>query len=201
MASALLSILGVFGLSMVVSLVVTNAGDFPMTLYQVLSIIGPIIGVFIGFYLRGRADRVKQIRAIESHLAALEVEVYRCGELAATYFEQGINAPLYRLPTSHYESSMLILKNAGIVTKDDAQALQHFYSQADQVNRGLDNVDDFKRGRLPDNEAGINSDRELRRLKLKAREMQAAGAGSPDSEWYEDATLAVDRLKAAWRKL
>jgi hypothetical protein len=189
-------------ISMVMTLTIAVDWRLFMSFYEALVVIGPIAAVFFAYHLGAKKESEREHRMIRSHFDALGMEIHRCADLAAIYLEQGIRAPLYRLPTSAYEQSMPVLKNTGIVSGGDAQSIQQFYLQAEQVNRGLDNVDDFVRGKVNENmQAHITLDDELARLRLKCEEMRAARAGNPKGDFYVHTETALHNIFKAWKKL
>ena len=110
-----------------------------------LELLTSAVLVLFGFALRGWAESRREDRLIRSHIDALGMEVRRCGALAATYLHDGVDAPLYRLPNEAYRIALPSLLSMGLLTDDQTDTLQRFYLQVEQVNRGLENVDDFLR--------------------------------------------------------
>ena len=202
LGSPLLAILLVLLVSMAITLIAAVEWRAVMSVYEALVIVGPIVAVFVAYYLGGRKEAAREHRMIRSHFDSLGMEIHRCAELAAIYLEQNVQAPLYRLPASAYQMAMPVLKNAGIVSGGDAQTIQQFYLQVEQVNRGLDNVDDFVRGRVDENQgAVITLNNELERLRAKCEEMRAARAGNPKGEFYSDTEPALTNILKAWKQL
>lgn len=165
----------------------------------ILQLLTAIFLIWVGFALRGWAESRKEDRSIRSHFDALGMEIRRCGQLAATYLDDQIDSPLYRLPCDAYRRALPVLFGAGLVTGDRADTLQKFYLQAEQVNRGLDNVENFLHGKIPDNvDQRITSRDEIGRLQLKAGEMRAQGHGEAASELYRQVVSAFEAIFYAW---
>ena len=70
--------------------------------------------------------------------AGLKAEIEFGGGLAATYFSDNVQAPLYRLPTMSYENALPILLADGAASESDVSALMTFYSEVQTLNRGLE---------------------------------------------------------------
>lgn len=102
-----------------------------------LQLLASLFLVWFGFALRGWADRQREDRSLLSHVDAMGMEIRYCGQLAATYLNEGIKAPLYRLPSEAYRAAMPELRRAQLVMGGEAHTLQRFYLQVEQVNRGL----------------------------------------------------------------
>lgn len=67
--------------------------------------------------------------------------------------------------------------------------------QVDQIHRGLDNVDDFLRGKTQDQPAaGITLQKEKERFLLKAEELRAASAEVPASALYKESVAAFEEV-------
>ena len=157
--------------------------------------------IWVGFALRGWAEFRREDRSIRSHIDALGMEVRRCGQLAAKYLHDDITAPLYRLPNDAYRIALPSLLGMGMPIGDQVDTLQHFYLQVEQVNRGLDNVDDFLRGKTPEIDGqGITLEDEKKRLNKKARDLRAQGHGEDASDLYKEAVAAHKAIVSRWLK-
>lgn len=175
---------------------------------QEASIVGLIAGVFgtlsgvaIGHWLSNRANKQKRAITIKSYLDSLSTEIRYCGELAATYIHQPINAPLYRLPSEAYHRSVPVLLSEGIVSGSEWSDLQKFYLQVDQVNRGLDNVDAHYRSRVNSSSGGaISIQQEINRLQAKCNEMKMPAHGTPAGALYEASSRAALSVFNRWNR-
>lgn len=113
----------------------------------------------------------------------LLVEIEVCASSAKTFCEAQIAAPLYRLPTSGFETGLRELLGAGALTEADARALIEFYAQADTLNRGLDQAAQFG---APGQPPGKTSQRVHRRNLMKAQHLRM-----PNGDLYLKAAVAV----------
>jgi hypothetical protein len=164
-----------------------------------LTFVSSVFLVWFGFALRGWADSRREDRSIRSHIDALGMEIRYCGELAAEYLHQRIQAPLYRLPNEAYRVVLPRLLREGLIGGAQARALQRFYLQVEQVNRGLDNVDDFLRGRTAEQAGqGITLQGETDRLQLKAQGLRGVGHGEDASDLYKKAFAAFKTIVGNW---
>ena len=119
-----------------------NAG--PMSLSDLLVVLATLVsafgGAWLGHWLAHRAE-LKRDRVRDQSLArSLLVEVEHNASLAGIYLTQNIIAPAYRMRREVFDSAFPILV-AGQLDADDVGALIGFYSQVEQVNWGLDEVD------------------------------------------------------------
>ena len=166
-----------------------------------LELLASALLVWFGFALRGWAESRREDRLIRSHIDALGMEVYLCGQLAATYLHDGIEAPLYRLPNNAYRIALPSLFRMGLLIGDQTDTLQRFYLQVEQVNRGLDNVDDFLRGKTPEKDGqAITLEVEKNRLNGKVQDLRAHGHGEDASDLYKEAVAACHAMASQWLK-
>src|SRR5262249_16349410 len=102
----------------------------------------------------------------------------------------GIKSPLYRFPMTVFNTVYPQLINKAL-TETDILAITTFYSQVDQMNRGLDAVD-----RLRHDPQGQMT-REVERLLMKASEMQHPEEGTRPPggkyDFYAGAMATIDR--------
>jgi hypothetical protein len=158
-----------------------------------------------GYLLAKWGERAHADRSVRAHIDALGMEIRYCGKLAAEYASASVAAPLYRLPDTFYQLAVPELLREGLLDGADTDALQRFYGQAAQVNRGLDIVDDL----LREEENELTSSpvqTQLSRLHLKVNDMRAEGQGVPRSQMYSDVVssqLAIFtrwQNRSAWRR-
>lgn len=97
-----------------------------------------IILVLLGFALAWVPQWFDRRRRIVAHWAALRAEAMLCVERAHTYLKDNVMAPLYRLPTTAFEKAFPVLIVEGEMTEDQLLTLTRFFSQAQDINRGLD---------------------------------------------------------------
>jgi hypothetical protein len=79
-------------------------------------------------------------RRLKTHWCALRAEMEQCRDKAETLLRDNVMAPLYRLPIACYQISFPILLSDGALDEQDALTLGRFFSQVQDINRGLDNA-------------------------------------------------------------
>lgn len=155
-------------------------------------IVGALLGALATHLLHRRHER-DQAKAVKTlHLAALTAEIDFNARLAATYVDENIAAPLYRFPTTVYSTVYAQLLSE-VLAAEDVAALTAFYSQCEQMNRGLDAIEQY----IADKAGRDAIGREHQRLIGKASEMRhadpAARTARPGSQFYTHARDAVQR--------
>ena len=103
-------------------------------------IIAVVVGAILGIVITKAWDWWIQKRLIHAHRNALAREIEICREHSQTYQQDGIQAPLYRLPTQFYTSSLPALIANRALHNDEVDALIRFYNQAETMNRGLEQI-------------------------------------------------------------
>lgn len=148
-----------------------------------LVIFGVIMGLVPGWYTRRRRLR--------THWSALRAEMDLCKEKAEILFGKPYLAPLYRLPLLAFQASLPILLADGALSEDESKVLSRFFSQVQDINRGLDNAGEMYKG---DNPRLMD---EYKRNKLKAEALVHADGES----MYDAARKIVDhKLTGRWWK-
>jgi len=159
-----------------------------------------VLLICFGFALSNWGIRRREDQSLRSHIDVLGAEIRYCGFLAATYLHENVRAPLYRLPVEAYREALPALLRGGVLRGDDANTLQRFYLQVDQVNRGLDNVDDFVRGRIASVQGQmIMLEDDERRLKAKAEELRGPHFGESSADLYREAVVAFENIVWHWQ--
>ena len=101
-----------------------------------------LAGVVIGASIaQGAAWWQKRKRHL-AYWSAMSAEIDLCREDAAVYVRDRVIAPLYRLSTTAYENGFPALVGDGAVSGDEAKAVLGFYALVQQINRGLEQVND-----------------------------------------------------------
>lgn len=110
---------------------------------ELIGLIGPLLGVVLGFGLGWVSDRFTQRRRRKAHWAALRAEIDYCNRTATTYVERQVKvkSPLYRLPTMAYTKSFPALLADGVLNKKETSVLIEFFTQVETLNRGLDQAE------------------------------------------------------------
>lgn len=167
-----------------------HPSDIALTASDWMTLAGTLAAAFAGAWfghsLAQKADRKRERANEQALLAALQAEVDYCAQQAATYIEQNIMAPAYRLPRKVYDVAFPILVGS-VFDANDVTALIGFYSQVDQVNWGLGEVDRMVKDV---GAGGIWASKEYERVREKAKEMMA-----PASRFYTPASEAIFRRK------
>jgi len=118
----------------------------------------------------------------------------QCKDKAETLLRDNVQAPLYRLPLICYQVSFPILLSDGALEEQDAFTLGRFYSQVQDINRGLDNAAEmYKAGDL------VKVNVEYRRNCLKATALFQSEGETP--ALYPAAKKIVDaKILLPWYK-
>lgn len=154
-----------------------------------------LVGASGGYYLRVSRDKWQAAKVRALHFAALRAEIQYCGKLAGTFVETGIASPLYRFPQTVYEVVYPNLVSEGL-SNADVTAFTGFYSQVEQMNRGLDAIDRLRTTVAGDPLENALFICEYGRLREKAKQMRHPTHSSEkpsDSEFYQSAIAAIDR--------
>ncbi len=151
-----------------------------------------IVGVLLAFFLEWLVAR----RRRRGHFLALRAEMEYCHNLAKTYIDDMVAAPLYRLPTIAYANSFPALL-AVAALKNDAKILIAFFNEVETLNRGLDQAEG---ARLITDSA--ERDAKLRdefgRNRLKAERIASPESMSPT---YYDHAKSVINSHLRWCRL
>lgn len=126
------------------------------------------VGVIVGFLLNELRSFLLRRRKHSAYWTALYTEIEYARGRAQMYLDDNIMAPLYRLPTSAFETCYPELLADGVLTEANTTALMAFFSEVETFNRGLDRVG------ATDDEKAI--EREYSRNRLKAQQLISTGA-------------------------
>jgi hypothetical protein len=154
-----------------------------------IAVVSGLIGAIGALVLKHLYDKWQSYQTRRRRFGALKAEIDYCARLARTYGTD-VAVPLYRFPSSVFETVYPHLIG-DVLSGTDVQALIGFYSQAEQMNRGLDAAEGY---RAANN--GTRMDEEVHRLRLKAAEMQHPEDISErgrDLDFYAGAIAAVNR--------
>ena len=151
-----------------------------------------LLGVVLGFFLAFFPPWYDRKRQLKGHFCALRAELELCEEKAKIFLEDEIASPLYRMPLRVYEVAVPILLTENALTEAETMSIARFYSQAEDINRGLDNAAAMLAQR---DEEGRN--REVGRLILKAKTMVESVEGK--EPLYKAAKEVVDtKISLHW---
>ncbi len=151
-----------------------------------------VLGVVLGFFLAFVPPWYDRKRRLKGHFCALRAELKLCEEKAKIFLEDKIGSPLYRMPLKVYEVAVPILLTENALTEAETMSVARFYSQAEDINRGLDNAAAMLAQR---DEEGLT--REVGRLIKKAKTMVELVEG--EEPLYKAAKAVVDlKISQHW---
>jgi len=122
--------------------------------------------VLLGFFMAMLALWFDRKRRLKGHFYALRAELMLCEEKAKIFLKDEIASPLYRMPLRVYEVAVPILLTENALSESETISLARFYSQAEDINRGLNNAATMLSQR---DDEGLK--REVGRLIAKAKTM------------------------------
>jgi hypothetical protein len=105
-----------------------------------------LLGALLVFVLGLWVRRCERDRRVRGHWRTLSVEVKMCRDRATSYLQDNIAAPVYRLPTICFESSIPSLLSDNAISEDAAMALLTFYAEVQAMNRGLEHANSAFQG-------------------------------------------------------
>ncbi len=151
-----------------------------------------VLGVALGFFLAFVPPWYDRKRRLKGHFYALRAELDLCKEKATIFLKDKIGSPLYRMPLCVYEVAVPILLAENALTEAETMSVARFYSQTEDINRGLDNAAAMLAQR---DEDGLNC--EVGRLILKAKTMVESVEGK--EPLYKAAKAVVDlKISQHW---
>jgi hypothetical protein len=145
-----------------------------------------LVGVLLGFVLSEGKEMLLRRRRRRAHWGALRAELDFCGRLAETDIQDGVIAPLYRLPTVAYSQSFPALLSDGALDETEVQSLMQFFSEVETLNRGLDLA---QTARENNNEHALHA--EFERNQLRATRLLRSTAAAAQN-YYQSARAVVD---------
>ena len=144
-------------------------------------IIGVVIGVLLGLIPSWLARR----RRSNAHGGALRAEISQCRQHADTFLKDKKMAPLYRLPVMAFQASLPALLADGALQEAEVATLSAFYSQVQDLNRGLGFASDMA---IQNDATGLK--REYDRNLIKAKKLVSSNGGQPTL--YDNARAVLD---------
>lgn len=150
--------------------------------------------VFLGMLVSLLPPWFIRKRRLKTHWRALRAEIILCSEKATTIFksEPLVMAPLYRLQLMTYQISYPILLADGVVSESEVRILGRFFSQAQDINRGLDNATEMNQSDKPS-----KLEQEFNRNCLKAKGLVEAQGQEPSL--FSQALAIVDlKINQSW---
>ena len=150
--------------------------------------------ILLGFVLAQLPQWIDRRRRLRTHWSAVRAELKLCREKAETFLQDAVRSPLYRLPLLAYETSFPVLLAEGALSEADALTMGRFFSQVQDINRGLDNTTALLN---VGDESG--QCREYNRNILKAKKLVESSDGDPSL--YALARNIVDaKIAQSWWK-
>ena len=137
-----------------------------------------IIGVLLGFFLLLAKERSARWKKHTAFWQAINAELKYSGDLAEVFLTDPVQAPLYRLPKSAFETCYPQLLADGGISAAESRALMTFFNEVETLNRGLDLATD--RSGDP-----VKLHVEHERNRKKAERLE------PDGPLYKEAAAAI----------
>ncbi len=146
-------------------------GTDPLTVAYV-SAVAALAGATLGFAGPQLIASWQKRKRHFAYWSAMSAEADLCQSFAKQYLIARVESPLYRLPTIAYEKGFPALLGDGAITAFEAAGVLLFYTQVEQINRGLDRADATLYG---DARADIRHRAEVSRLEQVASTLAASG--------------------------
>ena len=162
--------------------------------YQTKEVIGAVTGAVVAFFLVVSYDWLRARRRRRAHFAALRAEMDYCRGLAEIYLRDRVAAPLYRLPTVAYASSLPALLSEAALSEPDARSLLSFFNEVETLNRGLEQAEGARLITDPTERDAKLAD-EFSRNMLKAQKLVPVDSLSPS---YYDRAKSVIESRLRW---
>lgn len=99
--------------------------------------------LFVGFLLGVIPAIVRHGFAMVGYCKAIREVLNSIRRDAETYLKDGYQAPLYRVAADYYRDTLAALMHEGGLNSEEFQALLDFGSQAEQMNRGLEQIQGY----------------------------------------------------------
>ncbi len=133
---------------------------------ETIRAITALAGVSVGFILARAGLWFDRRHRTRTHKGALLAEIDLCEADAKTYITDPVASPLYRLPTSAFETAFSSLLVDGALSRGQVKDLELYFGLVQQINRGLEYAHD---ARVRDDQKGLAE--EVNRLLVKCRRL------------------------------
>jgi hypothetical protein len=153
-----------------------------ITLFGML--LATFLGAWLGLLAARRQDEKREARRYVALRAALLAEAEACIVRTNSYLAENYVAAAIRLPARVYEAAFGQLVATGAMPPQDVKAVLDFYSQVQQVNGLLDQIQRHVQahgGITPDGNVMRERNRLITSLLAKLREMNEPGTRFYDS--------------------
>lgn len=149
---------------------------------------GNLLPVVVGFLLGLIPGIVRHGFVMVGHCRAIDDIIEEIRSDAEAYLENPYDSPLYRTAANYFNQSFEALMFSGGLRPDEVNVLLRYGNQAEQFNRGLDQVHQIS----VDDPESARAKAEANRLRLKARQLIP---GQSEGTRYDAASETIDRLK------
>ena len=153
-----------------------------------MTIIGMLVATFLGAWLgvltTRKQDQKREAKLHEALRGALLAEAEACIARTNSYLAENYIAAAIRLPVRVYDAAFGQLVATGAMPAHDVKAILDFYSQVQQVNGLLDQIQRHVQahgGITPDGNVMRERNRLITSLLAKLREMNEPGTRFYDS--------------------
>ncbi len=158
--------------------------------------IGTIAAVFVALHLARRDIKSRRIER-RGEIIAMCSDVYHARKRMETLTEEGIQAPLYRIPDSTFAGGLPNLIGDGRLRKNEIAALLEYANRIAEINRGLDRAGDAHAAQ-PGGSDHLKSEFERNQAKAsEVLELRANGQ-EPLINEAERALYRVELLYSPW---
>ena len=154
-----------------------------------------LIGAALTLIINIIQSWVRKKLRLRTHWSVISGEIELCREKAAALLnpDKVIGSPLYRLPTSAYETSFPVLLENGALTGPQYLIVGRFFSLVQEINRGLEYSAEANQSNNH-----VHLFHEFQRIKLKARNLiEREGI---DPSLHEKAKGLVNEKLSNWWK-
>ncbi len=157
------------------------------------TLVGVVVGAVIGFILSWLPGWFDRRRKLKTHWHATRAELERCHEKATTLLNDGVRAPLDRLPLVAFNTSFPILLSEGELTEGESLIIGRCFDQIQDINRGLDYASEMHKLNEP-----AKLEQEYNRNLLKAKTLLGKDG---KASLYDPAKAIVDAKinRRRWR--
>lgn len=164
-----------------------------------------LIGVILGFALSQGLSWLTSNRKLKAHWSAIQVEMVICHELAKTYLSEaskmGFIAPIYRFPSTAFDASFPVLLAEADVPSCEMTIVTRFWAKVQEINRGLENVDELRKAELM--RTGANQSHayqdDVARLILKCSQLTDKSGDGPIFQPAHDLVARKIARRRWWR--
>lgn len=122
-----------------------------------LPIIGTLAGVALGFLLNEAKFLWYRKKRLKTLWASLLIDLRTSSEKGQMYLNDRIKAPLYRLPTEGFDTSIPLLLAEGAISQNEFSIISKAFSNIKDLNRGLDIATDLLKSGANENDPTLQN--------------------------------------------